>query len=101
MLLCVIEGCVEDRAPAPKNPKYKQSKYCPTHKAEAGASFRAMIGASKDVAVARDAKFAEAWDKAEAAGLAAGQGASVVPMRVVQREFPLDNGSKVVLKFNI
>jgi hypothetical protein len=92
---CAIEGCNDLRAPKPSNPKYKQSKYCPAHKREAKQSFLQNIGFDKTAARERDEKFAAAWEKAEAAGLAAGQQVQVVPMIVNQHESVLDDASPV------
>lgn len=37
---CAVVGCNLIRKPAPKSPRYKRSKYCVDHAAEAKARFR-------------------------------------------------------------
>lgn len=58
-------------------------------------SLREKIAAEKGVRNERNAKFAEAYRKAKAAGLAAGEGIAPTPMVVAQHANPMNDRSAV------
>lgn len=87
MAICAAFEC--DR------PTVGKSKYCSGHRATAREAWRQKVQKSTEEREARYAHFADVFQRADAAGLAAAKACVPTPMVVTQRENPLDDDSAV------
>lgn len=77
-------------------PTVGQSRYCRTHRAESRARFKEMVAEQAAERAVRYDNFAQIWEEANQAGLAAADAAHPTPIVVQQHSNMLDDGSPVV-----